>query len=97
MGFMDKLKEQVQADANKQKEKVNAIQQRKKEMDEQGIVYCPKCLSTSISSQKKGFGVGKALVGGALTGGIGLLAGAIGSNKIELYCMKCGNKFTASR
>ena len=93
MGFKEWFKEGMQE--NKARLEAEAMEhiKRKAELDAQGVVYCPKCLSTSISPQKKGFSVGKALVGGALTGGIGLLAGAIGSNKIDLYCMKCGNKF----
>jgi len=60
-----------------------------------GIPYCPKCLSTSLSAQKKGGSIVKGLVGGALLGPVGLLAGGIGRNKIDMYCMKCGNKFKA--
>ena len=35
----------------------------------------------------------KAAAGAVLAGGIGLLAGTIGSNKIELTCLSCGNKW----
>lgn len=52
---------------------------------------CPKCGSTYITANKKGFGLGKALVGGLLVGGVGLLAGFIGSGKIKCTCLKCGN------
>lgn len=69
----------------------------KREMDKQGIVYCPRCKSTQITANKKGFGLGKALLGGVLTGGVGLLAGCIGKNKIECVCLKCGHKFKAGR
>jgi len=65
----------------------------KKEMDDQGIPYCPKCLSTAVSANKKGGSIIKGLVGGAIAGPVGLLAGGIGRNKIDLYCIKCGNKF----
>ena len=61
------------------------------------IPRCPKCRSTSITVNKKGFGVGKALVGGALTGGIGLLAGGVGANKIQCTCLACGHKFKAGQ
>lgn len=97
MGFMDKLKEQVKQDATKQADKATALKNRKNELDEQGIAYCPKCMSISVQPIKKGFSLGKAVVGGVLTGGIGILAGAIGKNKIDMYCMKCGNKFKAGR
>lgn len=60
-------------------------------------IRCPKCGSTQLTANKKGFGIGKALVGGLLTGGIGLLAGGIGSKKIEITCLKCGKKFKAGK
>ena len=56
-------------------------------------VTCPKCGSDQISANKKGFSAGKAVVGGLLTGGIGLAAGAIGSGKIKITCLNCGNEF----
>jgi|WetSurMetagenome_2_1015567.scaffolds.fasta_scaffold295929_2 hypothetical protein len=64
------------------------------EMDKQGTVYCPKCHSTSLSIGQKGFGVGNAAAGAFLTGNLlGLAAGAIGSNKVRITCLKCGHKF----
>lgn len=56
-------------------------------------IKCPKCSSEQLTSDKKGFS-GKQAVGGAiLTGGIGILAGTIGSNKIVITCLACGNQF----
>lgn len=55
--------------------------------------HCLKCNSTQLHSDTKGFSAGKALVGGVLTGGIGLLAGFIGSRKIYLTCLNCGHQF----
>lgn len=57
------------------------------------MMNCPKCGSADIMSQKAGYGVGKAVTGLALTGGIGLLGGFIGSNKINTHCLKCGHKW----
>ena len=54
---------------------------------------CPRCRSSYISANKKGFGLGKALVGGAITGGVGLLAGFIGSGKVKCTCLKCGHEW----
>jgi rRNA maturation endonuclease Nob1 len=58
---------------------------------------CPFCGSEEITyvSQKDGFGVGKAVVGGALLGPVGLLAGGIGANHTEMKCgcTKCGQVF----
>ncbi len=56
-------------------------------------IKCPKCGSEQITADKKGFSGGKALAGAVLTGGVGLLAGTIGSNKILLTCLSCGHQF----
>lgn len=56
-------------------------------------IHCPKCGSTQITAEKKGFSGGKAAAGAVLTGGIGLLAGTIGSNDIIITCLACGNQF----
>lgn len=67
------------------------------ELEKSGQVYCPKCLSTSISADKKGFGVGKAVVGAAAFGGIGLIAGNIGAKKVICTCLKCGYQWQAGK
>lgn len=54
---------------------------------------CPRCRSTDITANKKGFGLGKALGGAILTGGIGLAAGFIGSGKIKMTCLSCGHEW----
>ena len=60
---------------------------------------CPKCHGTNIQimgNDRKGFSVGKAVVGGLLTGGIGLLAGFAGKKgKYDCYCNDCGKRFKA--
>ena|ERR1700749_5045809 len=56
-------------------------------------VLCPKCGSDQITANKKGFSGTKAIAGAALTGGIGLLAGTAGSNKIQITCLSCGKQF----
>lgn len=71
--------------------------ERKAELDKQGIAYCPKCLSTSITGDKKGFGIGKAVVGAYLVGGLGLMAGNINAKKVRLTCMKCGYQWMAGK
>ncbi len=70
----------------------------KRQLDEQRRQFaaqakCPKCGSTSLSGGKQGFGVGKAVAGAVLLGGVGLLAGGIGANKTVITCMNCGYKF----
>jgi hypothetical protein len=49
----------------------------------QEVIRCPKCNSEMVEFDKKGFGVGKALTGAILTGGIGLLAGFIFKRKFN--------------
>ena len=66
---------------------------RVKQMDREGIAYCPKCHSTSLSAHKKGFGIGKAVIGAWATGGIGLIAGNMGAKKVRVTCLKCGHQF----
>ena len=56
---------------------------------------CPKCGSRELHSDKKGFSGGQALAGAVLTGGIGLLAGTIGSKNVQITCLKCGKRFKA--
>lgn len=72
---------------------------------------CPKCGSTSISSNKKGYGVVKGGLGAIaavalapVTGGGSLVAGAIGAGagnigakKVICTCMNCGKKFKAGK
>lgn len=45
---------------------------------------CPKCRSKELHSEHKGFSVRKALAGAVLAGGIGLLAGTIGSKDVQI-------------
>lgn len=52
--------------------------------------YCPKCHSSNIQFSKQGFSVGKAVIGGILTGGIGAIAGFHGRNRLKGKCLKCG-------
>ena len=54
---------------------------------------CPKCKSTNLTANTKGFGLGKAAVGGILLGPVGLLGGLLGSKKPVFICLNCGNQF----
>jgi tellurium resistance protein TerD len=58
-----------------------------------GTLKCGKCGSTNLHSDKKGFGLGKAAVGGIALGPVGLLGGFFGSKKIYITCLNCGNKW----
>ncbi|MEG1863480.1 MAG: zinc ribbon domain-containing protein [Oscillospiraceae bacterium] len=80
-------------DKAKRQERLDRI----KELEDKGEIYCPKCLSTHYSTNKKGFGIGKAVVGAALTGGIGLTAGNLGAKKVRVTCLKCGYQWMAGK
>ena len=67
------------------------LEEQRRQFDAQA--KCPKCGSTSLSGGKQGFGVGKAVAGAVLLGGVGLLAGGIGANKTVVTCLNCGYKF----
>lgn len=56
-------------------------------------IRCAKCGSAQITSDTKGFSVGKAAAGGILLGPVGLIGGAIGAKKIKLTCLKCGHSW----
>lgn len=60
-------------------------------------IKCPKCGSTQITAGNKGFGLGKAAVGGALLGPVGLLGGLIGSKKVMVTCLNCGKQWQAGK
>lgn len=70
-----------------------STKQRIKENKAAGIACCPKCGSTSLSANKKGFSLGKAAVGAFVAGPIGLVGGTMGANKVEVTCLNCGYKF----
>jgi len=91
MSFKDMLKKTKEN--TKQKRKIEI--QKRAELNKQGIPYCPRCLSTNITANKKGYGLGKGVTGVIIAGPVGLLAGGIGKNKVECTCLKCGYKFKA--
>lgn len=58
---------------------------------------CPKCGSTSIAANQKGFGIGKAVVGAAVAGPLGLMAGNVGAKKVYITCLNCGHRWQAGK
>ena len=62
-------------------------------------VRCPKCGSNQITANKKGFGTGRAIAGGLLTGNIWVAAaaGGVGMNEIQITCLSCGHSWIVKR
>lgn len=74
--------------------KKDIVKQHIRENQSAGIACCPKCGSTSLSANKKGFGAGKAAAGMFLAGNLaGAVAGGIGADKVTVTCLNCGYKF----
>lgn len=61
----------------------------------QGGMVCPRCHSNQVTAGKKGFGLGKAAIGGILLGPVGLLAGFIGSKNVEFLCLSCKERWNS--
>lgn len=61
----------------------------------QAGMACPRCHSNQVTAGKKGFGLGKAAIGGVLLGPVGLLAGFIGSKNIEFACLSCKERWSS--
>lgn len=58
-------------------------------------IKCPKCGCDQLSANKKGFGLGKAIVGGVILGPAGALGGFVGSRKVQITCISCGHQWGA--
>jgi tellurium resistance protein TerD len=56
---------------------------------EEDKIACPKCGSTQLYADKKGYSGKKACLGFLLTGPLGLLCGTHKSRKVLLTCLKC--------
>jgi|GEM_PF-26080 len=63
---------------------------------DQGGMSCPRCHSTQVTAGKKGFGIGKAIVGGVVLGPVGILAGFIGRKNVEFACLSCKERWSAA-
>ena len=94
--YRRKIQEIQQQQLQVQQEALRIEQEKKSQAleEERQKVKCPECKSTQIQSGQKGFGVGKAIVGGIALGPIGVAAGAIGSRKVQLICIKCGHRWS---
>ncbi len=93
MSIFKKFIEDAKEGWERGNEKLKAKEIKKQELEEEGVIYCPECLSTNIQGGKAGFRKGKAAAGALIAGPLGLAAGGIGSGKVELMCLECGNKW----
>lgn len=57
------------------------------------VARCPKCGSTSITANKKGFSLAKGALGVATVGAYGAIAAGHGKNKVIVTCLKCGHQW----
>lgn len=71
----------------------NYQQERVAQLKRDGVVFCPRCKSTSITYQSKKLSLGRASVGGVLAGGAGAILGGQSSKKGYNKCMNCGHKW----
>lgn len=57
-------------------------------------IKCPKCGSTQIHADKRGFKAGRFVAGTLVAGPLaGVVTGAAGKNKIIITCLACGHQF----
>lgn len=70
-----------------------AARQRIADNRANAVACCPKCGSTSLSANTKGYGIGKGVIGLAAVGPLGLTAGNIGRHKVLVTCLNCGHRF----
>ena len=90
------------SDAEKQvydmrKQYVQDLENHRVNIDVTTTPKCPRCGSTSISADKKGYGIGKGVVGAAVAGPIGLTLGNAGAKKIRITCLACGYQWIAGK
>lgn len=57
------------------------------------VIHCPKCLSQRFDVQKKGFSLGKSVLGIVGFGPLGAVAGAHGANNLKYKCLDCGHEW----
>ncbi|CAJ1222114.1 hypothetical protein [Limosilactobacillus fermentum] len=94
-----RIKAEKKAQAEAEAQAVIQQLQKAKQDRMQAKMKCPRCGSKNIQlagKHRKGFSVGKAVGGTALTGGIGALTGFAGkqTKKSDWVCLDCGRSFT---
>lgn len=98
-----KQEELIQAAVNQRFQQMQQPPVKRKEagLFHQGI-FCPNCRGLDVQfmqNKRKKFSVGKAVVGGALAGGIGAAAGLAGKKgkKNQWRCNDCGETFYSKK
>ena len=93
VGFFSQINKEAKDQSLTKMEQKKEEKERLLRLQKEGVPYCPKCKSTSLTTTNKKLSVGRAVVGGALLGGTGAVLGGLTSKKVELLCMNCGHKF----
>ena len=91
------LTEKLSAEMKKEYDRQKQIKIEGAALDAKGIMHCPKCNSTQLTANPRGYSAGKAITGYALFGVGGLVAGAIGNSKIKITCLSCGHEFSIKK
>ena len=65
------------------------------EYEEEDEVRCPRCGSARVTANKRGYGAAKAVGGLLLLGGVGLLGGFHGGQRVVVTCLKCAKQWRA--
>lgn len=60
---------------------------------DRNVAHCPKCGSTSITADKKGFSLAKGAAGVVAVGALGAVAAGHGKNKVICTCLNCGKQW----
>lgn len=75
------------------RELIRATQEAKANQE----IRCSKCGSNQLTAGGKKLSVGRAVVGGALLGGVGAVLGGVTSKKVMITCLNCGNRWQAGK
>ncbi len=60
-------------------------------------IRCTRCGSGNVRTGQKGFGLGKAAIGGLILGPVGLLGGLLGSKELKISCNQCGHSWSPNQ